>query len=672
MRDRVAGIIVVSIVVLAYAASLPGTFHFDDFPTILRNPSITDADSLARCFVDPAMFSGIKGNGMYRPVLLVTYKLTWAAVGFQPFTWHLTNVLLHALNALLVLLLASRLLRLFRPGRPAGYIPLLAGLIFALHPVHTEVVNYISSRSGAIATCGFLGALLFHLAWTRGGGSALRRSALLLGSLFFLLLGLGGKEIAVAFLPVAASLELLAPGSGGLARRFFRTFVRVAPATLLIVGYLLVRKATLGSTGVDVSDRVFEVSRQVDLYAGGGRSVIENLMTQARVFWIYAGLFIFPVNLAVDHFVRVSTSITEPQVILSLAGIAIVVALLLSAIRRAPLITFCGAVYFFGLAPTSSIVPLNVVMNEHRLYLPGVGIAILAAFGVGILAERRPRAAVAGAVAVGLCWSVLVVSRSLVWQDPLRLWTESVRVSPLSYRNHNSLGFVYLRQAAELGKVPAALPLLDRALYEFKVSGELYPGWHSAYLNQGIAFRDRAQITGDDADYEAALKEFRTFESVSRNKWRARLELAATYGRWKKIEEALERYRAMADEDRESSDTFRNPLYLRPMARLSMESGDYAQAGDLYREIIATREGDLDAWLGLARALQSEGRFEEAVAELRILLGERGGDPEAHLICARFYAGLTPPQTMNARAHFDRAIRLGYRPTPEEFDRYLK
>jgi len=518
MTDRITGLLVAAVVVAAYAASLPGMFQFDDYPTILRNPSITDSGNMLRYFVDPTMFSGIEGNAMYRPVLLVTYSLNWEIAGFRPFVWHLTNILLHALNAVLVVMLTSRLLALFRPRRPAGYIPLLAGLVFALHPIHTEVVNYISSRSGAIATLGFLGALILHLAWTRGKRSLWSRVALLTGSMLLLLAGYGGKEIAVAFVPVVLVLELVAPDNGPFRQRCVRTLVRAAPAVLLTIGYLYLRNQFMGSTGVNVSGRVFEVPGRVDLYAGGGRSVFENLITQARVFWIYAGLTLVPVNLAVDRFVRVSTSLTEPQVIASLLGIAVIVALLLGVVRRAPLISLCGAIYFFGLAPTSSLVPLNVVMNEHRLYLPGVGLAILAALGLDALIRKWPRPAISAAVAVGTCWLVLVFSRSLTWQDPVKLWADSVRVSPRSYRSHNGLGAAYQGEAARLGNVPAALPLLDLALREFRISGEIYPRWFSAHLNRGIAYRARALISGRWPSFRSTWK-LRTMSGGLGKRW---------------------------------------------------------------------------------------------------------------------------------------------------------
>jgi protein O-mannosyl-transferase len=671
MSNRVAGILVAAFVVAAYAASLPGTFQYDDYPTILRNTAVQDVGNLTRVFTTPELFSGLEGNSMYRPVLLTTYIVNYQIAGFRPFVWHLTNILFHALNGFLVVILTSGLLSALRPGKPAGLIPLLAGLAFALHPVHSEVVNYISSRSGAIATMGFLAALILHLRWTRGRLTALRRTGLLALSMAFLAIGYGGKEIVAALPPVILALELLDPANGKPLRRMLVAGARAAPAILVTLLYLYLRKQFMGSTGVNVTGRMFEVSGKVDLYWGGGRTVFQNLITQARVFWMYAGLLVFPVDLAVDRFVRVSTSITETGVLVSLSGLVVLCSGLLLAARRAPLVTLCGAIFFFGLAPTSSFVPLNVLMNEHRIYLPGVGFAILVALPMAALLARWPRRGAALLSTVGACALVLIVTRSLVWQDPLRLWEDSARVSPKSYRSHNQLGAAWQAKAAQLGSVPAALPLLDKAEAEFRIAADLYPVWYNAHLNLGIVHRARGLIAEDDAEFEAALLEFEKCRGLAKGEWRARLEIAATHGQWKHYEEAIRLYEEMADEERGEKAGPRNPLYLRPMARLSVDREDFESAVAFYREILATRENDHDAYLGLARALEADDRLEEAKKVLGEFVERRGDDPEVHMTCAKFLAGLTPPDRKAAAAHFQKALSLGHHPTPEEFDRYL-
>ncbi len=665
---RLAALIAALAAVLAYASSLPGTFQYDDVPTIVQNEALRAVRFLPRYFADPTLFSGIPGNSMYRPVLLATYLANHLFAGYSPLAWHLTNVALHALCAALVALLAARLLPVLRPGKPVGPIPLLAGLCFALHPVHSEVVNYVSSRSETVATAAVLGALLLHLAARgRRGAASLALSA---GALLLYAAGLLGKEIAVAFPPAVFLLEWLDPAAGSAGRRLRNALLRAAPAVLLTVGYLALRKALLGQAMAGVAGRIFEVSGRADLLSGGGRSVVENLLTQARVFWLYAGLLLVPVSLCVDRFVRVSTAIAEPAVLLSLLGIALLLAALVLVRRRAPLATFLGFLFLLGLAPTSTIIPLNVLMNEHRLYLPGVAFAVGQATVLAALLRVRPRAGIALSAAIGACWLAVVVPRNLVWQDPLRLWEENVRASPRSFRGWNQIGAEWHAKVAEVGLVPEAMPLLERALAGFREAERLYPGWYNAHLNIGIVLRDMARIDGSAEKFEEAIRHFERCRVISPREYRARYQAAATYGFWKRYDEAIARFAAMAAEDPGPGGR-RLGIYLFPIARLSAERGDLPTAEATYREILDAAPDDADAVEGLATVLADAGRTEEAVAALKALVGRRPRDPAALIAGARFCLSLDPPDRRGAAAYFQRALVAGYRPAPGEMDKFL-
>lgn len=653
---------------LVYSASLGGGFLFDDQPTILENPSIRDPALAFDYFVNPVHFSGMVGYEMYRPVLLLTYLANYSIAGYSPFVWHLTNVLLHALNAALVALLALALSRRFGFGA-SPWLPLLAGLAFGMHPLHSEVVNFVSARSGALATAGFLGALILHLRWTTGRGWT-RRGFLLTGGLLVFLLGLGAKEIAISLVPVILALELLIPEPEGLRGRIRRAIVRTAPWLAVALLYLVIRSAANSGFVGGLARRVVAQETGGDVLTGGGRTPWENLLTQSRVFWMYLKLGLAPVNLSVDRFVRVSRSLREPAVLAAIGGILVLVGLLLSQAKRRPILPLAGAILLFGLAPTSSILPLNVVMTEHRMYLPGVGMAIVAAWAVDRLLLRRPRVALGLAVAVLLCWSALTVSRSLLWQDPRALWEAAVRASPDSYRAHNQLGVLHYDEAEAIGSNPAALPHLAAAIAEYEKAVDIYPDWYDPHLNLGIAYRERGRITARDTDFERSLEEFERCTSNRTGGWRARYQIASTLGTWKRYDEAIRRFTELAEGDRQKGTGRRLPLYLFPMARLEWERGRYDEAADLYGEALLAAPDDLTAHVGLAGSLVKAGRREEAERHMRDLLAERSEDPSVRLALAEFLLGLDPPDRRGALAQFRKAIALGHRPTPAEFERY--
>jgi hypothetical protein len=589
-RGLVILVIVAAVAVVAYATSLPGVFLYDDLPTICRNRAIRDPGNALRFFEDPDLFSGEAGNRMYRPVLLLTYLANYRAAGYQPSAWHLTNVLLHALNALLVALLATRLLPAFR--RPvSGTVALLAGLSFALHPVHSEVVNYVSARSGAIATAGFLGALLLHLAWTRGRPSPLSRILLLIGSLLLFMLGLGGKEIAVAFVPTVLALELLDPEGGPPLRRLRSAVLRAAPAALVLVGYLLLREELLGTAVAGVEGRFFAVPGRADPFWGGGRTVLENLLTQSRVFWMYVWLLFFPTDLAIDRFVDVSRSVGDPRVLAALAGLLLLGLLVVWSARRRPFPAFCVLLFLFGLAPTSTLVPLNVLMNEHRLYLPGVGFALLVGAALGGLLVRWPAWGRSALGAAALCFLVLLTARNLSWQDPRAIWQENLETSPRSFRALNQLGTFEYRAAMKCGLDPSALPHLERAIAYYRDGERIYPNWIVLLQNLALSHQFRGRILGDEEDFAASARYFRACIELHPRAKGFRRDLALLLAMWGKYDEARRWYAELAAEGGLSPEAYEDDVFREVLTQLRSDGRAHlAWAGILARRGPEERE----------------------------------------------------------------------------------
>jgi hypothetical protein len=588
------------VAVIAYATSLTGTFQFDDLPTVLRNPAIQEPGNLGAFFTDSGLFSGEPGNRMYRPVLLATYLANHVAAGFDPFVWHLTNVLLHAACGLLVVLLARRLFRVFGVTE-TGLALFLAGLLFALHPVHSEAVNYISARSGVIATAGVLGALLCHLAFRRAESRPGRRGLFLAGSLLLFAAGLGGKEIAVAFVPAVFALELLDPRAGPVARRLRTATLRTLPALLLLAGYLALRSHLLGAAVADVGSRLTSVPGRADPQWGGGRTVLENLLTQARVFWMYLGKLVVPVDLALDRYVEVSRSVLEPRVLLSLAGLLVLLAGIVWAAFRRPVVAFLGLFFLFGLAPTSTIIPLNVLMNEHRLYLPSVGFAILAGMVLARIVARAPRAGTALVGTLGVTALALITLRNFEWKDPHTLWTANLESSPRSFRARNQLGKDAYVRARSIGLSRAALPHLERALHHLTEGVKVYPDWYPLRQNLALAYQLRARILNRDEDFRAAVENLDRCVMLHPEAAALRRDRAVLLAFWGKAEEAHAEFAELAASEGVTAEEKEDSVF-RPMLR-AMGKDPRAHLG--YAKLLARRGREYRA--------EAERLFERAV-----------------------------------------------------------
>ena len=617
----------------AYANSLRSGFHFDDTHSIVGNPYLRDAKYARQYLHRPDMFSALPGHNMYRPAILWTYFANYSTGGYDPLHWRLTAIALHTLTAVGVFLtfLALAARTAGRTDRPGTGGALVAALFFALHPVFSETVNYASARSSLLATMLVVWGFLAHLMAQERREKSAARLALWALSLLLFALALLAKEIAIVF-PVLLVWATVVQRRGG--------YLALLPAFALVALYLYVRQQVLGSAVVDFAAR--EASRATaDPGSGGARPIAWNLFTQARVVCAYLGLLAFPFGLCIHRYVRVSESIFEPQVLL---GGAVIVALLVWAwrTRRTRPIASLGIVWFFlALAPTSTIIPLNQVMNEHRLYLPGVGIAML----VGTLfldPHRRAWWAVPVTAAL-LC--ALTLRRNADWADPVRIWQSAVEVSPESGGAWNSLG-AQLRRRGDLDGADAA----------FRRCLDLDPDSWDATFNLGTLYLERGRLSRADRDLVEAERWLDRSLEIRPNATRSRWFRAEVYYQMGRPQKAAATFRSLAGHSPRLYEMTRYPL-----ARLALDRGDTVRARELYREALSRGADPVNAYLGMGRVAEREGNKQAAVLAASKAMELRPHSAAPHIFLARLFRGT--PQGVR---HLFEAERRGYRPTAAE------
>lgn len=194
----------------------------------------------------PPLTWGREHGGFFRPVFILSLYLDGAVWGSRPAGFHLTNISLHALNAFLVFRLTRALLRDARPGAAGGRsrnnVALLAGLIFLLHPSHTEAVTWVSGRSDLLAAFFFLLSVLAYVSNSRASKAGV--PAL---SLAWFALALLSKESAACLPAVVFAVAVYLGGGGGRASRLKRGFLEAAPYLALLGVYVAARAAALGA-----------------------------------------------------------------------------------------------------------------------------------------------------------------------------------------------------------------------------------------------------------------------------------------------------------------------------------------------------------------------------------------------------------------------------------------
>ena len=540
---------------LAFHNSFENSFHFDDEHSILQNPHIR-LQNIPAFFVDPGKFSGMSEARMYRPLLLVTYALNYAANealgldGYQVQGYHLINFLLHLLNAWLVWGLGCRLLR----ERESA---LLAALVFALHPLMSEPVNYISSRSSLLAVLFYL--LAFRFLVRAAEGAASKKTILWIVLLY--LAALSSKSIAITWpLLGAAYLVLLAE------RRPWRLVLLPA---FLSLPYLLLTRTIVGKALLEPV-----------------RSHAVQWATQLKALAYYLWKAVMPVHLSVEPQFRAAQGFFDAHVIAAgLLGLSIAV-VGMRGWRQNRLLAFGAAWFFLSLLP-ASLVPLNILVNEHRLYLPMVGGAV----GVAALVDRYNRRRWIW-ILILLVFAVQSVQRNKVWKSEETLWADAVARGPSMARPYANLGKAYLEQ----GRFQEAIDSSRQAI-------QINPRLARAYYNIGTAHLHRN-------DHELAVAHYRRALEIQPDLFEAQNNLGNTFQELGRLEEAIQAYKKALDI------MIQAPVY-HNLGKAFLGQGRTDSAVVAFRQGFSLDPDQQESYKGLVKACRAEEQLETALAVLR-------------------------------------------------------
>jgi tetratricopeptide (TPR) repeat protein len=480
--------LVAALALAAYHNSFSGALVFDDQSTIIDNPSIRALWPPWVVFSPPPA-AGVGG----RPLANVTFALNYAVSGRQPWSYHALNLALHALAALVLFGVVRRTLLLpalrDRCGEAAWALALTTAALWAVHPVPTAAVNYVSQRTELLmALCylltffGFVRAAECHLLSdnTVDRGGAFGWAALAVGACA---LGMASKE-AMVTAPVLVLLfdRTFVAGTFRAAWRGRWRFYLALAATWLVLAHLMFW-SPVAERGVGFCL---------------GVPWIDYALTQCRAVVLYLKLAVWPQPLVFDYgwdFVRTAGAA---------APFAMVLTALLAAtgwaLWRRPAAGFAAAAFLIVLVPTSSVVPIiQQPIAESRVYLPLATVVVLATLGLHRLLGRRLWF-VAPVAALGFV--AITVDRNAAYRSEVALWADTVVKQPASARAHGCLGAALLR----VGRTDEAVKPLERAV-------QLRPEYAEARQNlvAAITRQGQARLQAGDADaartrFEAALR----------------------------------------------------------------------------------------------------------------------------------------------------------------------
>lgn len=416
--------------VLVYANSLHNGLVLDDEGIILRNDLVHHTSGIWRSFFMPYWPNG---SGQYRPLVIASFSAEWSLWGSSPAGYHALNVIWHAVASVLVFAFARRWFTVS--------MSLLAGLLFAVHPVHTEAVANVVGRSELMAACGVIGMLLLHA----------KRSRWAIGAFAFALLS---KEHALLAPVLAIAMDLFLP------RVPQRDAKRASP---LHAGYAVVAVAWCAVVYALFRDAPFA---NVDPF-WTSMSAPTRWLTMLGVVPVWIRLWFFPADLSADYSPQVTRAWPD-QIELTVLGVLMLTALVILAVRvrqRNPVVLCAVGILGVTMLPVANIiVPTGVIVAERTLYLSSVGAVLLIAAGIGSLSSSRGAALAFGvATALVLAGGVRTWTRNPIWKSNRALLLTTAERHPNGSWSH-----------AQLGRVFAANGGFSQATDEYRISLEIF------------------------------------------------------------------------------------------------------------------------------------------------------------------------------------------------------
>lgn len=364
-RKNIVAVLVIAILAaIIYSNSFDCSFHFDDQRSIVENYDIHRFD-LKKIFSHD------------RPILYLTLALNYYFGKLDVFGYHLVNLSLHIANGVMLYFILLWTLRF--PSIRDNYrerlhrIALYASLIFISHPIQTQAVTYIISRSSVLATFFYLLALLLLIkAFQKGSEIRVQSSKpYIVGAFLASCLGMGSKQIA-ATLPVMLLIYdfyFISDGDWRQLGRHYKIHIAMFFSASLIV------YRNLGDLQGLVS---FDYSEGIPMATAEPVTSFHYFLTQLHVIPYYIKLLLVPTKLNLDYDWPITRSVDIPTAIFFILLSSLVI-LAVILFKRFRLLSF-GIIWFFvTLSVTSSFIVIYDVIFEHRLYLPSVGFAIFMA-----------------------------------------------------------------------------------------------------------------------------------------------------------------------------------------------------------------------------------------------------------------------------------------------------
>ncbi|MDO8649626.1 MAG: tetratricopeptide repeat protein [Candidatus Peregrinibacteria bacterium] len=564
---------ILALVLIAYGRSIvQGFAPIDDSFLVYYNLAVRGVtwENLKAIFTtyDPEL---------YIPATLFTFQLNYMMGGLNAEVYHITNLLLHAANALLV----TWYLTLLSGKRSLGII---GGLLFAVHPLHTEAVVWIAGRKDLLCGFFFLLSLIGYVKY-RGGSSRWY-----VVSILCFLLALLSKVLAITLPAILILQDLL------IERRPLTRKLLIDKLPYIALAFIFFIIAALGK------ERVLASS-----------SILETVLMAMRSTMFYVGKLFVPVNLSVFYPHQGAISLFDPVFALSTLGVIALFAFALFSLRKWPWITFAIAFFLITLAPT--------FLNFHKgdamffavdryAYLPSIGFLLLVLMVVRSSMERLSKHGTMGVLAgIIAVFAVLSHVQTRVWDSPEKLFSNALALYPESVSARTDLARIF-RESGQL----------ERA-FEILKDGLAYGDDGHLHIAAGAVYAASGQVTEAMAQYTKAQ------EMLPENP-EPLFALGSLAEHEKRTDEAMAHYRTAVEMD---------PSYVAARVRLAtllLQQGKASEAEEQLTEALKWNSSSYEAQKAMGELLTSRGEHERAYDHLSKAVSLRPHELESLILLA--------------------------------------
>jgi protein O-mannosyl-transferase len=469
---------------IVYSNNFKHDFHLDSWHTIESNTYVRSLKYIPKYFVDAKTSSCLNSNLLYRPVLYITYAINYSISKYNTWSWHLFQILFHLAVALGLYFFSKEIINIFYTDRKYSFkkfTPFFIALIFAIHPAGSGIVNYLTARSSLLVAAFLMPSFVFYLKNIQA------KKTYAIVPIVLYTLALFTKVEAIGALAVYYLLEVLIFAKKNEKKKNLfldvygsinkQVILRLAPFFFISTIYFVIRANVLPA------------------YVAGARhnpgiTPFYYLITQFTTWWHYIYSWFIPTNLIADNMVYpIYKSIVQPQVLLAISGWLLVIYILIRNYRKQPVFTIIAISSLALISPTSSIVPLAEMVNEHRPYLPIALLSItwLLFFFDILFANQKPKRIRDYILFCALILylgslSVITYQRNAVFKTAETYWKDVVTKAPAA-RSCLNYGRIFMNRR----DYKSAFDYYNQAL-------GYAPNWHFIHVNLGVLYEKQGNF----------------------------------------------------------------------------------------------------------------------------------------------------------------------------------